>query len=69
MTYRIPLFASLICTGLLFAGVASAQANRIFDGTSTRQGGAGVGLKHARAIARAAGGQLRLKIDSDTSPR
>jgi CheY-like chemotaxis protein len=41
-------------------GVASAQASRIFDGTSTRKGGAGVGLKHARAIARAAGGELEL---------
>jgi CheY-like chemotaxis protein len=41
-------------------GVASAQASRIFDGTSNRKGGAGVGLKHARAIARAAGGELEL---------
>jgi CheY-like chemotaxis protein len=41
-------------------GVASAQASRIFDGTSSRQGGAGVGLKHGRAIARAAGGDLEL---------
>jgi CheY-like chemotaxis protein len=41
-------------------GVASAQASRIFDGTSTRKGGAGIGLKHARAVARAAGGELEL---------
>ncbi len=41
-------------------GVATGQAARIFDGASTRQGGAGVGLKHGRAIARAAGGDLEL---------
>jgi CheY-like chemotaxis protein len=42
-------------------GVATAQAPRIFDGGgSARQGGAGVGLKHGRAIARAAGGDLEL---------
>ncbi len=45
-------------------GVAQAQAPRIFDGTSTRKGGAGVGLKHARAIARAAGGDLELVTGS-----
>jgi CheY-like chemotaxis protein len=43
-------------------GVGSAQASRIFDGASTRKGGAGVGLKHARAIARAAGGDLDLVL-------
>lgn len=41
-------------------GVESGHASRIFDGTSTRVGGAGVGLRHARAIARAAGGDLEL---------
>jgi len=41
-------------------GVASGQASRIFDGASTRKGGAGIGLKHARAVARAAGGDLEL---------
>jgi CheY-like chemotaxis protein len=33
---------------------------RIFDGASNREGGAGVGLRHARAVARAAGGELEL---------
>jgi CheY-like chemotaxis protein len=41
-------------------GVTSSQIGRLFEGVSTRQGGAGVGLKHARAIARAAGGDLEL---------
>jgi CheY-like chemotaxis protein len=41
-------------------GVAPGQKDRIFDGASTREGGAGVGLKHARAVARAAGGDLDL---------
>jgi CheY-like chemotaxis protein len=41
-------------------GVPAGQAGRVFDGTSARQGGAGVGLKHARALARAAGGELDL---------
>ena len=41
-------------------GVAPGQKDRIFDGATTREGGAGVGLKHARAVARAAGGDLDL---------
>ena len=41
-------------------GVAPERANRVFEGASDRQGGAGVGLKHARAMARAAGGELEL---------
>jgi len=41
-------------------GVEPGQATRIFDGASSRQGGAGVGLKHARAVARAVGGDLEL---------
>lgn len=41
-------------------GVPAAQAPFVFDGASTREGGAGVGLRHARAIARAAGGDLEL---------
>jgi CheY-like chemotaxis protein len=41
-------------------GVAPAQVGRIFEGTTSREGGAGVGLKHARAVARAAGGELEL---------
>jgi CheY-like chemotaxis protein len=45
-------------------GVAPGQKDRIFNGATTRQGGAGVGLKHARAVARAAGGDLDLVADA-----
>jgi len=45
-------------------GVALSQAGRIFEGETHRQGGAGVGLKHARAVARAAGGDLELVIQA-----
>jgi CheY-like chemotaxis protein len=41
-------------------GVPLADAEIVFSGASRRQGGAGVGLKHARAVARAAGGDLEL---------
>jgi CheY-like chemotaxis protein len=41
-------------------GVPVGQAGRIFGGATGREGGAGVGLKHARALARAAGGDLDL---------
>ncbi len=41
-------------------GVAPGQVDRIFGGVSNREGGAGVGLKHARAVARAAGGDLSI---------
>ncbi len=41
-------------------GVPVGQAGRIFSGATGREGGAGVGLKHARALARAAGGELEL---------
>lgn len=44
-------------------GVAPGQKDRIFDGATNREGGAGVGLKHARAVARAAGGDLDLVSD------
>jgi CheY-like chemotaxis protein len=44
-------------------GVAPGQKDRIFSGVTTREGGAGVGLKHARAVARAAGGDLDLVSD------
>ncbi len=44
-------------------GVEPKSAPRLFDGTkSTRKGGAGVGLKHARSLARAAGGDLELVL-------
>ncbi|MDP9002740.1 MAG: ATP-binding protein [Myxococcota bacterium] len=41
-------------------GVPAGQAGRIFGGATGREGGAGVGLRHARALARAAGGDLDL---------
>jgi ActR/RegA family two-component response regulator len=41
-------------------GVPLAEAEAVFSGSTRRQGGAGVGLKHARAVARAAGGDLEL---------
>jgi CheY-like chemotaxis protein len=41
-------------------GVPVGQAGRVFGGSTGREGGAGVGLKHARALARAAGGDLDL---------
>jgi CheY-like chemotaxis protein len=41
-------------------GVAPARRNSIFEGDSAREGGAGVGLRHAREMARAAGGELEL---------
>jgi CheY-like chemotaxis protein len=41
-------------------GVPAAHAPFVFDGVSNRDGGAGVGLRHARAVARAAGGELEL---------
>lgn len=41
-------------------GVDASRAERIFEGDSSRAGGAGVGLRHARAVARAAGGDLAL---------
>jgi CheY-like chemotaxis protein len=41
-------------------GVAPDRAASIFAGSSSREGGAGIGLRHARAIARAAGGELEL---------
>ncbi len=41
-------------------GVPSAEVESVFSGSTRRQGGAGVGLKHARAVARAASGDLEL---------
>lgn len=41
-------------------GVPPARQESVFEGDTTREGGAGVGLRHARAIARAAGGDLVL---------
>jgi CheY-like chemotaxis protein len=41
-------------------GVPPSEAGRVFGGVTHREGGAGVGLKHARALARAAGGDLEV---------
>jgi CheY-like chemotaxis protein len=41
-------------------GIPDAQRAVLFEGVSTRPGGAGVGLRHARALARASGGELSL---------
>ncbi len=41
-------------------GVAAARRDVIFDGASDRVGGAGLGLRHSRALARAVGGDLAL---------
>jgi CheY-like chemotaxis protein len=46
-------------------GVPIGHEPVVFDGASTREGGAGVGLRHARAVARAAGGDLELVLGSD----
>jgi len=41
-------------------GVSDERTFSIFEGDTARHGGAGVGLRHARALARAAGGDLQL---------
>ena len=41
-------------------GISEERCATLFDGVSTRAGGAGVGLRHARALARANGGDLVL---------
>jgi CheY-like chemotaxis protein/anti-sigma regulatory factor (Ser/Thr protein kinase) len=41
-------------------GVPAPRHRTIFEGDTTRPGGAGVGLPHARALARSAGGDLAL---------
>jgi CheY-like chemotaxis protein len=46
-------------------GVEPAQAPRLFEGGVTaREGGAGIGLKYARAVARAAGGDVDLVLQA-----
>jgi len=42
-------------------GVPASESVAIFEGLTTREGGAGVGLSHARSLARARGGELALK--------
>ena len=46
-------------------GVPAERSFSVFEGDTTRQGGAGVGLSHARTTARAAGGDVQLL---DTRP-
>jgi len=41
-------------------GVPEERSASVFDGDTTRHGGAGVGLRHSRALARAAGGDVQL---------
>lgn len=41
-------------------GIAPERASSVFDGMTNREQGAGIGLKYARAMARAAGGDLEL---------
>jgi CheY-like chemotaxis protein len=41
-------------------GVAAERRESIFEGDSLRPGGTGVGLRHSRALARAAGGDVEL---------
>ncbi|MGH7284667.1 MAG: hybrid sensor histidine kinase/response regulator [Polyangiaceae bacterium] len=41
-------------------GIPEDRRTTLFDGMSTRPGGAGVGLRHARALARANGGDVEL---------
>ncbi len=46
-------------------GVAPARRDSIFEGDTKREGGAGVGLRHARALARAIGGDVELIADPE----
>ena len=51
-------------------GVDASRAEAIFEGDTKRPGGAGVGLRHARSVARAAGGDLALAtLDGDGGAR
>jgi CheY-like chemotaxis protein len=49
-------------------GIPAPRHGRIFEGESTRAGGAGIGLRHARSLALAAGGELEL-LPSATGAR
>lgn len=46
------------------AGVPEARRESIFQGDSTREGGTGIGLSHARAVLRARGGDLTLSLSA-----
>ncbi len=50
-------------------GIPDERSSTVFEGDTTRTGGAGVGLRHARAMARAAGGDLALASDPDGGAR
>jgi ActR/RegA family two-component response regulator len=41
-------------------GIPLERRAALFDGASSRDGGAGIGLRHARSLSRAAGGDLEL---------
>ena len=41
-------------------GIPEDRQASVFDGESTREVGAGIGLRHARSLARASGGELEL---------
>lgn len=47
-------------------GIPESRRESVFEGDTQREGGAGVGLRHARAIARAAGGELGIEDDRST---
>jgi CheY-like chemotaxis protein len=53
-------FAATIAVQDEGPGIAPDRVDHLFDGVTTREEGAGVGLRHARAVARAAGGDLDL---------
>ncbi len=46
-------------------GVPEDRRESVFEGDTQREGGAGVGLRHARAMARTAGGDLGLVASQD----
>ncbi len=62
ITVRIAAGESRVMVDVIDAGPGVPPARRatIFEGDTTRDGGAGVGLRHARGLARAAGGDLEL---------
>jgi CheY-like chemotaxis protein/two-component sensor histidine kinase len=50
-------------------GVSPDRRDRVFRGESLRPGGAGVGLRHSRALARAWGGEVELDESADKGAR
>ncbi len=43
-------------------GIATEMRQQLFEGGSTRKGGAGIGLRYARSLARSSGGDLELAV-------